>query len=114
MTVKKSGGKIFGADLTAAERKAMQLEIGREIAKFDQQNMLSIDAVILWELHVQFGFGPKKLRQFYDGFNARFRELIDHYEMGAEDGPYICIEKLREIGVDLEQWDKESEALVIE
>ena len=31
MRIKKSGGKIFGADLTAAERKAMDKEIQRQL-----------------------------------------------------------------------------------
>lgn len=31
MRVKKAGGKVFGAVLTAAERKAMDMEINRQI-----------------------------------------------------------------------------------
>lgn len=114
MVVKKSGGKIFGAVLTKTEQKAMEMEISRQVAEFDRQNMLAIDAVVLWELHEEFGFGVDRLRRFYQGFNRRFHELIDHYEMGSEDGPYICIEKLKDIGVDLEAWDKENEEGAIE
>lgn len=114
MQVKKSGGKIFGAVLTKTEEKAMKMEIARQVAKFDRENMLAIDAVVLWELHEEFGFGVDRLRRFYQGFNRRFHELIDHYEMGSEDGPYICTLKLKDIGVDLEAWDKENEEGEIE
>ena len=38
MKVKKSGGKIFGADLTVAERKALNMEIKRQIAEYDRKN----------------------------------------------------------------------------
>lgn len=109
MIVKKAGGKIYGAILTSAEKKAMEMEISRQVAEFDRQNMLAIDAVILWELHEQFGFGADRLRRFFDGFGRRFNELIDHYEMGSEDGPYICLQKLKDLGVDLEEWMRETD-----
>ena len=109
MQVKKAGGKIYGAVLTAAERKAMEMEIARQVAAFDRENMLNIDAVILWELHEQFGFGADRLRRFFDGFGKRFNDLTRHYEMESSDGPYICLEKLKEIGVDLEKWMEESD-----
>lgn len=35
MQVKKAGGKVYGAVLTAAEKKAMDLEIQRELAEYD-------------------------------------------------------------------------------
>ena len=33
MRIKKAGGKVFGAVLTAAERKAMDMEINRQIVE---------------------------------------------------------------------------------
>lgn len=32
MLVKKAGGKVIGASLTVAEKKAMQIEIQKELA----------------------------------------------------------------------------------
>lgn len=107
MMVKKSGGKIFGAALTKTEQKALEMEINRQMAEIDRQNMMNIDAVILWELREQFGFGPKRLRQFHDSFVARYKDLIETYEMEDSDGPYICMQKLKDIGVDLEAWERE-------
>lgn len=59
MQVKKAGGKVYGAVLTAAEKKAMDLEIQRELAEYDRKHIAEIDATILWVLHEQFGFGAQ-------------------------------------------------------
>ena len=37
MRIKKAGGKVFGAVLTAAERKAMDMEINRQIVEADRR-----------------------------------------------------------------------------
>lgn len=45
MRVKKAGGKVFGAVLTAAERKAMDMEINRQIVEADRRYADDIDAI---------------------------------------------------------------------
>ena len=55
VTIKKHGSKVYGADLTVAERKAMGMEIQRQIAEYDKKNMLEIDATVLWVLHEELG-----------------------------------------------------------
>lgn len=107
MRIKKSGGKIFGASLTNAEKKAMELEIMREIAEHDRKHEIEIDALILWQLHEQLGFGPKRLKQFYDRFVPAIDELITRYEKGDSDLCWLCTYKLKEIGVDIEKWHNE-------
>ncbi len=59
MRVKKAGGRVYGADMSAAEKKA---------AEYDRKHALEIDAMILWVLHQQLGWGEKRLRKFYDNF----------------------------------------------
>lgn len=93
MQVKKAGGKVYGAVLTAAEKKAMDLEIQRELAEYDRKHIAEIDATILWVLHEQFGFGAQRLR----------------YEMEDQDDIWLCTQMLKRIGVDVEAWHKESE-----
>lgn len=106
MLVKKSGGKVFGASLTATEKKAMEMEINRQIAESDRKHMNEIDALVLWQLKEQLGFGQKRLRRFYDGFAPALLELIEHYEM--PDAPaWLCMEMLKQIGVDVEAWSRE-------
>ena len=79
MRIKKSGGKIFGAELTAAEKKAMDVEIRRELDEYNRQNINEIDAMILWHLHEEFGFGKKRLIRFYETFSKRMKDLSDYY-----------------------------------
>ena len=85
MQVKKAGGKVYGAVLTAAEKKAMDLEIQRELAEYDRKHIAEIDATILWVLHEQFGFGAQRLRTYYDAFHDRIKELVSRYEMEDQD-----------------------------
>ena len=103
MRVKKAGGTM-----SAAEKKAMDLEIQRQLAEYDRKHLVEIDAMILWVLHARFGFGPKRLRQYYDSFRACTNELIERYQMDAGDDVWLCTQMLKRIGVDIEQWHKET------
>lgn len=84
MKVKKAGKRVFGAVMSAAEKKAMDMEIQR-----------------------QLGFGSKRLKKFYDNFSRGIEALIRRYEMEQGDDVWLCTYKLKEIGCDLEKWEKE-------
>lgn len=107
MHVKKIKGKVYGAQLTTAEKKAMDMEIQRELAEYDRKHALELDALILWVLHDQFGFGPKRLRQFYDSFTVSIDDLLKRYEMDASDQVWLCTHMLKQYGIDLEMWHQE-------
>lgn len=92
MRIKKAGGKVFGAVLTAAEKKAMDMEINRQIVEADRRYADDIDAMVLYTLHVHLGFGKKRLIQYY--------QMPDDYT-------WLCKEMLKRIGVDVEVWNKE-------
>lgn len=89
MRIKKAGGKVFGAVLTAAERKAMDMEINRQIVEADRRYADDIDAMVLYTLHVHLGFGKKRLRKFYDAFSAEHDRLIQYYQM-PDDYTWLC------------------------
>lgn len=61
MVVKKAGGKIYGAVLTAAEKKAMNMEIERQLAEYTRKHEVELNAMILYVLHEQLGFGEQRL-----------------------------------------------------
>ena len=107
MIVKKTGKQITGAVLTVAEQKAMDIEILKQVAVLNEQNETEVDAIILWILHEEFGFGPKKLKQFYDRFTTHYTALIERYEMNKGDYPWLCTQKLKSIGADIESWRDE-------
>lgn len=107
MQVKKTRGKVYGAVMTAAEKKAMDMEIKRQLAEYDQKNLVEVDAMILWVLHDQFGFGAKRLRKYYDAFTTATKGLVERYQMDADDDVWLCTQMLKRIGVDIEDWHKE-------
>lgn len=95
--------------LTSAQRRAMNQEIRNQLAEYDRKNELEIDAMVLWVLHEEFGFGLKRLRQFYDAFSSVMDKLVERYVMDDSDQPWLCTYKLKEIGIDLDEWRKEKE-----
>lgn len=108
MRIKQAGGKVFGAILTAKERKAMELEINRQIAESERQHANDLDILVLYVLHVHLGFGKKRLRRFFEAFTAEHNKLIDYYEM-PDDNVWLADRKLKEIGVDVAAWNAEKE-----
>lgn len=106
MLAKRSKGNVYGMSLTAAEKKAMDIEIQRQLAEYDAKHANEIDAAVLWILHEEFGFGPKRLKQFHDAFDKRFNELIRHYEMEDSDSVWLCTQQLKQYGIDVEEWNK--------
>ena len=105
MQLKKAGGKVYGMQLSVAERKAMRMEIQRQIVESNRTHEIELDALVLWVLHEQFGFGSKRLKRFYDAFVSVFEELNERYLTDTKDeGLRLCTYKLKEIGVDVEAW----------
>lgn len=108
MIVKKSGGKIFGAQLNAREKKALDMELNRQIKLFDERNQINVEACVLWALHELLGFGPKRLRGFYFRFVKYYSALLDYYDM-ADDNAYLALRALKAYGIDVEKWHREVE-----
>lgn len=63
MRVKQYKGTVYGAELTAKERRAMNIEINRQIVEADRKYLNNVDAMILYFLHKHLGFGKKRLRR---------------------------------------------------
>jgi hypothetical protein len=86
----------------------MQAEINRQIIKAEEQYGVDVDAIVLYTLHAHFGFGKKRLYDFWKAVQREREKLIAYYQM-PDDSDYVwlCHKKLKEIGVDLQQWYKE-------
>jgi len=107
MRVMKSKGKVYGADMTAAEKKAMKIEIQRQFADFEAKHINELDAIILWHLHEEFGFGQKRLKRFYDTFRPHIIALLERYDMDDSDKVWLCTYKLKQYGIDIEKWNEQ-------
>jgi len=108
MRVKQYKGQVFGADLTAKERKALNIEINRQIVEADRKYMNNVDALFLYFLHKHLGFGKKRLRKAWEQFSVIHDDLVSYYQM-PEDGAWLAERKLKEIGVDVAAWNAEKE-----
>jgi hypothetical protein len=85
----------------------MMDEINRQILAMDAKYTNDFDAMVLYTLHVHLGFGKKRLRRFYDAFITEHQRLRQHYEMPEDDVPWLCDHILKQIGVDVKQWNEE-------
>lgn len=108
MEFPRAFGKIYGVKLNKAEQKAMDEEINRQYFELDRKYTRDNDAAILWALHECFGFGEKRLRQFWEFFFKEQARLREHYQTGDNEGN-LCKCKLKEIGVDIDKWHDERE-----
>lgn len=108
MRVKKYGGKVFGAELTAAERKAMDIEINRQLVERDKQYAADIDAMVLYTLMAHYGWKKKRLRRFWKAFIEEHKALREFYQMDEPgDNEWLAHRMLKDIGVDIQQWYQE-------
>ena len=108
MLVKKAGGKVYGATFTAAEKRAMDMEIKRQLAEYTRKYEADLNATILYVLHEQLGFGEQRLRKFFDRFSVEIDALVKYYKMDDEDAEWLCTRKLLDMGIDVEKWCDES------
>ena len=107
MRVKRSGKYITGADFSAAEKKAMNMEIARQLAEFTRKYKVEIESIYLRELRSSLGYGGVRLRRAFDKFGNDLDELIARYELGEEDKFWVAQESLKEEGFDVEKWHRE-------
>ena len=88
-------------------RKALQQEINRQTSENVRNLSLGIQALVLWSLHQQLGFGKKRLLRFQQAFLPLIEELQEYYQAeNANETEFICLHKLKnEVGIDVEEMD---------
>ena len=112
MFLKKNKGKVFGAKFTKDEQKAVNIEIQKSLADYIRKHEIEIDAMILWHLHEQLQYGPKRLWDFFKGFAPATDALADRYDLESdEDKVWLYTQKLKEYGIDVEEWREKIKTL---
>lgn len=106
---KKSGGKIFAVQFNKAEERALDQEIKKQIVENDRAFDMDKESSILWMLHTQFGFGPKRLKLAWKLFYAETLKLREHYLMDQEDDGWLARQKLKGMGVILKNGTEKKE-----
>lgn len=106
MNFKKFGGQIFGVEFTAKEQRAMDAEINRQLVEKNREFSDDVDYMIMKILHDHFGFGLKRLREFYEHFMRDTEYLEKRYEM-SDASTYIAREEMNALGANIEKWNQE-------
>lgn len=107
MFFKKAAGKLFGVEFNKTEQRIVEKALGEQWAEMGRQMEMDQDSSVLWMLHEQFGFGHKRLYRAWKLMHEDNKKLQARYEMGPEDGGWLCRQKLKEYGVDIERWYKD-------
>lgn len=107
MIVKKSGKTVYGAELTAAERKALDMEARRALAEHTRKHELEIEAIAVSWLRRQTGWDEEQLKNAYMELGPYLRDLCNYYEMPEVDAPWLCTQMLKKEGFDIEAWHRE-------
>lgn len=89
------------------EEGALNQEIKKQIVENDRAFDMDKESSILWMLHTQFGFGPKRLKLAWKLFYAETLKLREYYLMEQADGGWLARKKLKDIGCDIEEWYRE-------
>ena len=91
--------------LTVKERKALEREVNIQTAKNVRNLSLNLQALVLWNLHEQCGWGKKRLLNFQKAFLPLIEELQQYYMAeDADEIEFVCLYKLKnEVGIDVAQ-----------
>lgn len=92
---------IKNAVLNGVGEQAMKQEIRQRCLDMDKEYTLDLDTMYLWTLHQKYGWGLKRLKQFYMDVFAEHMRMRKCYEM---DDMYPERHKLKEKGIDIEEW----------
>ncbi len=89
-----------------ANKKAIMNEVNNQLAVASERFYRDELSVILWVLYTTYGFGKIRLKRFVTEYETQWKQLRDWYQLLDKDVSWVCREKLKEIGVDLdaEEW----------
>lgn len=87
--------------MTPNDRRRIKVEIRQEIESLINRKFLDLDTSVLFVLNTEFGFGKKRLEQFY----KRYVKIV---RKGQKDYEDVVYDKMREhlmsIGADVQKW----------
>ena len=96
-----TGAEMVKAALKGPGKAAMNREINAQLLEADKRFALDVDSMVLSTLHHEYGWGPKRCKDFYLRMFKHHLEMRKHYEM---DELYPERYKLKEDGIDVEAW----------
>lgn len=95
--------------LNASQRKILKAECVKEFDKLLADYNRQVAVQVLYILHFDFGYGQERLRRFSEKMKEMQITTIDRYESKEDDVPYICEIKLRDSGINVDEFLKEGQ-----
>ena len=91
--------------LTTPMKKEVHKEAMRQLGEKIPEFIHDIETVILWQLHVQYGFGHDRLMKFYNSTTEMIESMLEYYCYDTdEEATWICEQKLKEeCGIDIQK-----------
>lgn len=86
-----------------AQKKVLKEECRREFHNLLENYNKQVALQVMHILHFDYGFGEKRLRQFFLKLKDMQNDLVARYEVGDDDVPDICRIQLRDDGIDLDK-----------
>ena len=88
------------ADVQKAMRKAINEQLKEIHEKFYDDEI----ATILYTLRQVFGFGEKRLKEYFDRYEIEWENLRQRYDMEDREVSSMCMEKLLADGIPVDKW----------
>lgn len=89
-------------------KKPLMREMNRQCIEYEKAHEAEQVCRSLWVLYKYFGFGAKRLNEFYKRYMSEVHELVKHYEMSPEDDLWLCMRKLHDAGFSFEEDENDS------
>lgn len=94
--------------LSAKTQRSFKHEVNRQCVEFEKAHEAELVCRSLWILHSEFGWGAKRLTQFYRAYHKEVAELVKHYELDPADDCWLCMKKLHDAGFYFEEDEDDS------
>lgn len=95
----------ISGNLSHDVRQKIRREARMQMLETHKKINADFDAMVLWVLHSRFGFGKKRLERFYEEFLREYEEMKEYYASNDDTIIFAAREKLKQIGVDVYQWN---------
>ena len=88
----------------SAQRRALKEECRIEFYKLLEHYNKQVALQTMHTLHFDYGFGKKRLHNFFVKLKAMQDKYVERYEVRDDDVPDICEIQLREDGIIFEEF----------
>lgn len=101
--------------LSAKQKRAMDIEIRRQCVEITKEYEVDLDTIPIYILHKHFGFGKKRIEQFYKLMHEEKKQMKERFasDQSATDESDIDVVAMRfflkQDGIDVQEMYDELE-----